>query len=72
MPAPGVSPHPDSRFGRISGTQAAFGHLKGNVLKLCQVSGECTYEEFKKLEKFQKNLNEAQKEINRMRKVMTR
>lgn len=55
MPAPGVVPGPDSRWARISFTPTGYANLSGALLKLCQVTDECTQEQIKTVYKARQN-----------------
>lgn len=50
----------DERFGMICGKADAFADMKSAILRLCKMSGRCTYEDTLALEKFEQRLIDNQ------------
>lgn len=73
MPSPeNPDGHPDSRFGRVSMTLETLGHLKANILKLCQVSKRCTTSDFATIDMLENAMVQAKRLMFNARKLMTK
>lgn len=57
---------PDARFGRGCFTPEAFGHIKGSLLKLCQVA-ECSQEEIRAIKRLESTMVKATKKADLIR-----
>lgn len=57
----------DERFGMVCGKADAFADMKSAILKLCKISGRCTYDEVQAVKKFGMKLKRNQSFAERSR-----